>query len=167
MDPETSVKDRTGQDGLFFRRESSTNSLLVHVCPSTSWFLSCCLNVPPGAVYLLVRLCCACRMSRHGSVYLLAGYSLLVKFQLWMCVFTGLALFCWLTVPPWLSVFTGWLNVCIHVINVWNLFCSFSSMSNLSAYSHLLVVVVIIIVILPLVKVKCPTMAQCIYCQCI
>lgn len=47
MDPETSVRDRTGQDSLFFKRESSTNSLLVHVCPSTGWFLFCCLNVPP------------------------------------------------------------------------------------------------------------------------
>lgn len=165
MDPETSVRDRTGQDSLFFKRESSTNSLLVHVCPSTGWFLFCCLNVPPGAVYSLVRFCSACWMPRHGSVYLLAGFSLLVKFQLWMCVFTGLALFCVLTVSPWLSVFTGWVNVplWIHIINVWNLSCSFSSMSHLSACFYLLVVVVVIInVILPLVKVRCPTMAQCI-----
>lgn len=69
MDPETSVKDRTGHDDLFFKRESSTNSLLVHVCPSTGWFLFCCLNVPPGAVYLLVGF--SWLMSSYGCVYLL------------------------------------------------------------------------------------------------
>lgn len=149
MDPETSVRDRTGQD----RTASSSN---VSPVQTLCWSMS---------VPLLAGFFSAVLMSRHGSVYLLAGFSLLVKFQLWMCVFTGLALFCVLTVSPWLSVFTGWVNVplWIHIINVWNLSCSFSSMSHLSACFYLLVVVVVIInVILPLVKVRCPTMAQCI-----